>query len=323
MDLTVIVLAAGGGTRMKSKTMKVLHPIGGQHDRPRAERGRRRWSPPASWRWSGTSASRSARTSTSCVPDAVLAVQETQEGTAHAVRVAMEASPGPAPGPCVVAYGDTPLLEGESLRAFAAEHEAAGGRSASSRASWSDPSATAGSCATTGGEVEAIVEEKEATRRAARGPGDQLRHPRLRRRLPARRAAADRQRQRQGRVLPHRRDRHRPRGRADRRRVPDRRRHADRGRQRPGPAGRARRRAEPPHRRPAGCATGVTVMDPAHHLDRRRRGAGARRDDPARRPAARRDRGRRGRRHRPGHARSRTARSAPAPAWCAPTASSP
>ena len=28
-NLTVIVLAAGGGTRMKSKTMKVLHPIAG------------------------------------------------------------------------------------------------------------------------------------------------------------------------------------------------------------------------------------------------------------------------------------------------------
>ncbi|HEY0646012.1 MAG TPA: NTP transferase domain-containing protein, partial [Nocardioides sp.] len=29
-NLTVIVLAAGGGTRMKSKTMKVLHPIAGR-----------------------------------------------------------------------------------------------------------------------------------------------------------------------------------------------------------------------------------------------------------------------------------------------------
>ena len=29
-ELTVIVLAAGGGTRMKSKTMKVLHPIAGR-----------------------------------------------------------------------------------------------------------------------------------------------------------------------------------------------------------------------------------------------------------------------------------------------------
>ena len=29
-ELTVIVLAAGGGTRMKSKTMKVLHPVAGR-----------------------------------------------------------------------------------------------------------------------------------------------------------------------------------------------------------------------------------------------------------------------------------------------------
>src|SRR4051794_41966033 len=29
-ELTVVVLAAGGGTRMKSKTMKVLHPIAGR-----------------------------------------------------------------------------------------------------------------------------------------------------------------------------------------------------------------------------------------------------------------------------------------------------
>ena len=29
-SITVIVLAAGGGTRMKSKTMKVLHPLGGR-----------------------------------------------------------------------------------------------------------------------------------------------------------------------------------------------------------------------------------------------------------------------------------------------------
>ena len=29
-ELTVVVLAAGGGTRMKSKTMKVLHPLAGR-----------------------------------------------------------------------------------------------------------------------------------------------------------------------------------------------------------------------------------------------------------------------------------------------------
>ena len=55
-DLTVIVLAAGGGTRMKSKTAKVLHEIGGRSmvghvldRRPgaRARPGRRGGRPPA------------------------------------------------------------------------------------------------------------------------------------------------------------------------------------------------------------------------------------------------------------------------------------
>ena len=61
------------------------------------------------------------------MPDAVLAVQETQDGTGHAVRIAWEAlDAGDRTGTVLVAYGDTPLLEGESLRAFAEDHVAAG-----------------------------------------------------------------------------------------------------------------------------------------------------------------------------------------------------
>ena len=50
-DLTVIVLAAGGGTRMRSKTAKVLHEIAGRSTRS------------TSSRWWVTSATRSALTS--------------------------------------------------------------------------------------------------------------------------------------------------------------------------------------------------------------------------------------------------------------------
>ncbi len=47
----------------------------------------------------------------------MLAVQESQDGTGHAVRVAWEAlDPAERAGTVLVAYGDTPLLEGESLR---------------------------------------------------------------------------------------------------------------------------------------------------------------------------------------------------------------
>jgi bifunctional UDP-N-acetylglucosamine pyrophosphorylase/glucosamine-1-phosphate N-acetyltransferase len=58
------------------------------------------------------------------LPGVVLAVQEEQLGTGHALRIAIEAV-GDTSGTVIVAYGDTPLLTGQSLRLFAAEHEAA------------------------------------------------------------------------------------------------------------------------------------------------------------------------------------------------------
>ena len=72
--------------------MKVLHPVGGRSmighvaHRRAARRARSTWS-----RSSATAASRSARTSSSRCPSALLAVQETQDGTGHAVRVALDA----------------------------------------------------------------------------------------------------------------------------------------------------------------------------------------------------------------------------------------
>ena len=255
-NLTVIVLAAGGGTRMKSKTMKVLHQVGGRsmigHVLAAVQAVRAR---SGSWRWSATSASRSARTSRRCCPTSCSPSRRTS--TAPATPSGSRSRrPARRRGTVLVAYGDTPLLEGESLRAFAGR---ARGRRSAPSASCSgivdDPFGYGRVVRNDEGDVEAIVEEKDATRRAARDPRDQLRDPRVRRRVPGRGAAADRQRQRQGRVLPDRHGADRPRRRADRRRLPDRRRHADRGRQRPGPAGRARPRAQPPDRRPAGCAT--------------------------------------------------------------------
>src|SRR3954463_10805367 len=100
---------------MKSKTAKVLHPLCGrsmighvlsaamavdpQHVVAVVGHGREEVGPHV----------------TDLVPDALLAVQETQEGTGHAVRVGLdrlrEAS-GTVAGTVVVMTGDTPLLEG-------------------------------------------------------------------------------------------------------------------------------------------------------------------------------------------------------------------
>src|SRR5687767_9498858 len=123
-DLTVIVLAAGGGTRMKSKTMKVLHPLCGRSMIGHVLAAVQALEPQRVVAVVGHQREQVTAHIVQLMPDVVLAVQEAQEGTGHAVRVAME-SAGTTSGTVLVAAGDTPLLQGDSLRAFAEEHEAA------------------------------------------------------------------------------------------------------------------------------------------------------------------------------------------------------
>ena len=122
-DVTVIVLAAGGGTRMKSKTMKVLHPIAGRSMIGHVLYAARQLEPTRIVAVVGHQREQVGLHIEEIVPDAVMAVQNTQEGTAHAVRMAWEALPPEArSGTVVVAYGDTPLLEGETLQRFVRFH---------------------------------------------------------------------------------------------------------------------------------------------------------------------------------------------------------
>ncbi|WP_183095305.1 bifunctional UDP-N-acetylglucosamine diphosphorylase/glucosamine-1-phosphate N-acetyltransferase GlmU [Nocardioides stalactiti] len=128
-QLTVIVLAAGGGTRMKSKTMKVLHPIGGRSMIGHVLAAVGGLEPTRVCAVVGHQREQVGPHILESLPDAVLAVQEEQLGTGHAVRIALEALAAEQAaadnGTVLIAYGDTPLLEGRTLRWFAAEHEAA------------------------------------------------------------------------------------------------------------------------------------------------------------------------------------------------------
>jgi bifunctional UDP-N-acetylglucosamine pyrophosphorylase/glucosamine-1-phosphate N-acetyltransferase len=161
-NLTVIVLAAGGGTRMKSKTMKVLHPIGGRSMIGHVLHAVQAVEPTNVVAVVGHQREQVGPHITGLLPSAVLAVQETQEGTGHAVRVAMEAS-GTTTGTVIVAAGDTPLLEGESLRAFAEEHHAAQRAVSILSGRLADPFGYGRIVRNHEGDVEAIVEEKDAT----------------------------------------------------------------------------------------------------------------------------------------------------------------
>lgn len=59
-------------------------------------------------------------------PAARTAVQEEQNGTGHAVRIALEGLGGSVEGTVVVVCGDTPLLTGETLTRLAATHASDG-----------------------------------------------------------------------------------------------------------------------------------------------------------------------------------------------------
>lgn len=164
-NLTVIVLAAGGGTRMKSKTMKVLHPIGGRSMIGHVLAAVHAMDPACVVAVVGVQRDQVGPHIHALHPDVVLAVQAEQHGTGHAVRVAVETggTTGPLTGTVVVANGDTPLLTGASLRAFVAEHEAAQSAVSILSGVVPVPFGYGRIVRDDDGDVEAIVEEKDAT----------------------------------------------------------------------------------------------------------------------------------------------------------------
>jgi bifunctional UDP-N-acetylglucosamine pyrophosphorylase/glucosamine-1-phosphate N-acetyltransferase len=109
----VIVLAAGQGTRMRSDTHKVLHPIAGRPlllhllDRVDALGADRRVIVVGKGR-EQVQAAIAGR-------DAELAIQDEQKGTGHAVQQA-EAALASYPGPVLILFGDTPFVETATLR---------------------------------------------------------------------------------------------------------------------------------------------------------------------------------------------------------------
>jgi bifunctional UDP-N-acetylglucosamine pyrophosphorylase/glucosamine-1-phosphate N-acetyltransferase len=161
----VIVLAAGSGTRMKSKTSKVLHPLCGRSMIGHVLTAACAVDPRHVVAVVGHGRNEVGPHILDEVPDAVLAVQETQEGTGHAVRVALEAlreAGGTTSGTVVVTTGDTPLLEGETLVGLVADHVASGRAVTLLTGEVPDPFGYGRVLRDSDGSVLAIVEEKEA-----------------------------------------------------------------------------------------------------------------------------------------------------------------
>src|SRR3954471_15386793 len=161
----VVVLAAGSGTRMKSKLMKVLHPICGRSMIGHVLTAALHVEPEHLVAVVGNGREQVGPHILDQVPDAVLAVQETQEGTGHAVRVALDAlrdAAGTTDGVIVVMAGDTPLMQGETLGALVADHAASDRAITVLTAEVPDPFGYGRVIRDQAGAVTAIVEEKDA-----------------------------------------------------------------------------------------------------------------------------------------------------------------
>jgi bifunctional UDP-N-acetylglucosamine pyrophosphorylase / glucosamine-1-phosphate N-acetyltransferase len=161
----VVVLAAGSGTRMKSKRMKVLHPVCGRSMIGHVIRAAMTVEPAHLVAVVGNGREQVGPHVQELAPDALLAVQETQQGTAHAVRVGLDAlreAAGTTAGTVVVMAGDTPLLEGATIAALVDDH-AAGARAVTVlTGEVADPFGYGRVIRDADGSVAAIVEEKDA-----------------------------------------------------------------------------------------------------------------------------------------------------------------
>src|SRR5262245_6986659 len=174
----VIVLAAGGGTRMKSQIPKVLHRIGGQTLIGRALSAARGVDPERLVAVVGHGRDEVAPHVASLGVDARLAVQEEQRGTGHAVQCALaalaggEGTPRSAAdaglhGTVLVTYGDVPLLSSQTLADLLQHHHDAGNAVSVLTAIVADPTGYGRVVRVYGSDgqdrVEAIVEQRDAT----------------------------------------------------------------------------------------------------------------------------------------------------------------
>ncbi|GAB3132707.1 bifunctional UDP-N-acetylglucosamine diphosphorylase/glucosamine-1-phosphate N-acetyltransferase GlmU [Tsukamurella serpentis] len=164
----VVILAAGAGTRMRSKTPKVLHSLAGRtllghalhaaagtdpahlvvvvgHDRERVSEA-------------------ALATAAELDHEILVAVQEQQRGTGDAVQAGLAALPAGFTGTVVVTAADVPLLDSATLTELVSEHTAGEGAAVTVLTSTvDDPTGYGRVLRTQDGQVTEIVEQKDAS----------------------------------------------------------------------------------------------------------------------------------------------------------------
>jgi bifunctional UDP-N-acetylglucosamine pyrophosphorylase/glucosamine-1-phosphate N-acetyltransferase len=160
-NVAAVILAAGKGTRMKSRLVKVLHPAAG---RPMIA-----W-PVAAARAAGASPvvlvvghqADAVRSAFHGIPEIRTALQAEQLGTGHAVACARDELAGFG-GTVLILCGDTPLLRVETLQGLIAFHRQQGASLTVLTATMNNPHGYGRVIRDGAGRVVRIVEQKDAT----------------------------------------------------------------------------------------------------------------------------------------------------------------
>jgi bifunctional UDP-N-acetylglucosamine pyrophosphorylase/glucosamine-1-phosphate N-acetyltransferase len=158
----VIILAAGEGKRMKSRTPKVLHPLCGRSMLGHAMAAARDLDPDRLVVVAGHGRDQVGAEVARLAPGAAVVVQEQQLGTGHAVRMVTE-SVATIPGVVIVTYGDMPLLRSETLRQLASAHHGEGNGVTVLSARVPDPTGYGRIVRDESGSLTRIVEHADAT----------------------------------------------------------------------------------------------------------------------------------------------------------------
>lgn len=159
MNRYVVILAAGQGTRMKSKLYKVLHPVAGKAMVDHVVTQVEEIQPEKIVTVVGCGAEKVQ----SLLQDRVeYALQEEQLGTGHAVLQTAPMLEGKE-GTTLVICGDTPLLQASTLQALFEEHEASKAKATILSAFMEDPTGYGRIVRDENGAVQKIVEQKDAT----------------------------------------------------------------------------------------------------------------------------------------------------------------
>ncbi|MBK4138265.1 bifunctional UDP-N-acetylglucosamine diphosphorylase/glucosamine-1-phosphate N-acetyltransferase GlmU [Corynebacterium macginleyi] len=162
----VVVLAAGAGTRMKSTKQKTLHEIGGRTLLGHALHAAAGINPDHLVTVVGHQRDQVSpvveKISNELDREVILAVQEEQRGTGHAVSCGI--SPlSDFEGTIIVTNGDVPLLTSETIEGLRNTHTAQGNAVTVLSMHLADPTGYGRIMRETDGSVSAIVEHKDAT----------------------------------------------------------------------------------------------------------------------------------------------------------------